>query len=170
MKEQLHVIDVLSRDFNALWIIEDKKGTCRLFRGQNSSLEEYGQAGLPLSGGFITFMQAYIKGFVAEKDQEKIQEILFDKYFFELIPQDGRPLTLNYEKIWKGETHYFQMSFARFLRTGDDSSYVILGFRNIDTIIGKEKKQQELLSVVKEQAEAIEKAKKVFLASMKQES
>jgi Tfp pilus assembly protein PilE len=165
MKEQMGIIKLLGCDFDALWVVEDSQGTCRLFQGQGSALEEYRRADISHSGEFITLMKKYIRSFVAEKDRERVAEIIFDKYFFDLIPKDGRMFNISFEGLRRGEIHYFQMCFARCARQ-DSEDFVVLGFRNVDDKVTMEKHQKELISAAMEQAEAVKKMQQLLLSNM----
>jgi hypothetical protein len=168
IKEQMGVISLLGSDYDALWVVEDKQGTCRLFQGHSSTLEEYRRADIQHSGDFFPFMQKYIRRFVAEQDRERVKEILFDKYFFDLIPQDGRMLTINYVGNRKGEEHYYQMSFAKCLYE-DKPEFIIMGIRNVDEKVKMDKYQKELLSAAEKQAQIAGKVKDLLLSSMEGE-
>lgn len=137
MREQLSVIDVLSREFQTLWIIDSKTRKCRLYRGIEESIRIFEKKDVLTESDYDVFMNKYIDNFVLEDEREEVKNIVLQGDFFSEIPNDGSIYSLNYTRNMEGNINYFQMCFAR---TFNQSGHImiILGFRNIDKIIRKE--------------------------------
>jgi signal transduction histidine kinase/CheY-like chemotaxis protein len=165
MQEQLSIIDVLSQEFQTLWVVDDNTKQCRMYRGDEESLLMPEDENTSKTATYDMLMNRYIDMFVVEDERESLKRNIFSPCFFDKIPENGSIYSINYTRILNGLTSYFQMCFARALNTSGEK-VIILGLRNIDDIVRKEMQQNEMLSTALSQAETANEAKSSFLSNM----
>ncbi len=163
MLEQLNVIEVLSHEFSSIWLVDECRRRCRMYRGTDDILRQLKKKGFRTEGNYDAFMDKYIDSFISEEYKEDIRSQVLREDFFREIPEDGSIYSLNFAKNAGGEIGYFQMCFARIQHC---ESGIVLGFRNIDATVRKEIQQNELLRDALNQVEAANQAKSTFLSMM----
>jgi signal transduction histidine kinase/CheY-like chemotaxis protein len=165
LREQFNIIDVLSQEFQSLWLIDGQERTCELYRGIPTSVKVFKEKGLLDSTDYEEVLGKYINNFVVEADREMVRNTILQKDFFYHIPQDGTMFCLNFTRNMEGKVSYFQMCFAKFYNL-NGTPQIILGYRDVDEIVKKEAKQNGLLKDAYARAEAANQAKSAFLSNM----
>ncbi|MBQ1941661.1 MAG: response regulator [Selenomonadaceae bacterium] len=106
-------------------------------------------------------IKTYADNFVAESGKEQFLHMTS----LEHLRQAKENYTFSYEKRSQQGTHYIQM-LATFIQTKDGHRTAVIGFRNIDDLIQKERSKEMALQEAFVAAEAANKAKTQFLNNM----
>lgn len=106
-------------------------------------------------------IKTYADNFVAESGKEQFLHMTS----LEHLRQAKENYTFSYEKRSQQGTHYIQM-LATFIQPKDGHRTAVIGFRNIDELIQKERSKEMALQEAFVAAEAANKAKTQFLNNM----
>lgn len=163
--KDLAMIHGLSHEYYALMMIRTKDLRMSLYRdtssGSLNTALEMGQS----KPYYESFMKNYIESFVVEEDRKRVAEETDIHVLREKISADGI-YAVSYRRVnGNGESDYRQMVFSRVLSEDGEERWV-LGFRDINELIEKERQQQKLLEDALEAAQNANKAKTVFLSNM----
>ena len=97
---------------------------------------------------------AYIDEFVADEDKDRMRRHTTTEAFLADTPDIGVN-SLTYRRIYKGESHYYQLSSAKF--TGEDGRlYLVLGFHNASPAVEAEQRKSAELATMQAIIEAAE--------------
>ncbi|MDE7246584.1 MAG: response regulator, partial [Lachnospiraceae bacterium] len=166
MKEQLAIVETLSRDYTNVFAINEELGTARIIK-----LEGYVTEGLKKDSKeeqpYAPILERYIRDRVHPEDQEDLAQALSLDKVREQISSNGEYLGSYRIQSEEGETHHFQYTYVKVGENalGKDS-FILAGFRNIDEVIRKEQEQKEVLSEALAQAQHANNAKTTFLNNM----
>ncbi|MBD5390883.1 response regulator [bacterium] len=165
MGEQLSIVEALSRDYTNVYSLDEERGIAKIIKLEGyvveglkkDSMEEY---------NYTAILESYIRTRVHPEDQkELIQSLSLEKVKEKLNTEDAYMGT--YRIVENGSVHHYQYTY---LKIGDsnygNSSFILVGFRNIDEMIRKEQEQQNILSEALAQAQYANKAKTTFLNNM----
>ena len=165
MKEQLAIVETLSRDYTNVFAVNEERATARIIK-----LEGYVTKGLKADSKeehpYAPILNQYIKDRVHPEDKEELtQDLSLDKVK-EQIDVNGE-YAGSYRVLVDGETHHFQYNYVKVGKsTLEKDSFILAGFRNIDEMIRKEQEQKEVLSEALAQAQYANNAKTTFLNNM----
>ncbi|MDE7435330.1 MAG: response regulator [Lachnospiraceae bacterium] len=165
MKEQLAIVETLSRDYTNVFAINEESGTARIIK-----LEGYVTEGLKKDSKeeqpYAPILNQYIQDRVHPEDQEYLAQALSLDKVREQISLHGEYMG-SYRIQSDGEDHYFQYTYVKVGESvlGKDS-FILAGFRNIDEVIRKEQEQKAVLSEALAQAQHANNAKTTFLNNM----
>ncbi|MCM1103764.1 MAG: response regulator [Clostridium sp.] len=161
-QRQMELVQALSIDFNLVCFVDLETGMVTPIRNDGYDGQELSQVfsgAVPLQES----MERYIRDWVHEDDREILQNALsLDMLEKELAEKSV--FFVNYRKRRGGEIVYFQMK-AVGVKT-DEGLGIVLGFRNVDEEIRRERERNSLLEEALSQAERANKAKSVFLSNM----
>ena len=165
MKEQLAIVETLSRDYTNVFAVNEESGTARIIK-----LEGYVTKGLKEDSKeeqpYAPILNQYIRDRVHPEDQEYLAQALSLNKVREQIGLNGEYMG-SYRIQEDGEDHHFQYTYVKVGESalGKDS-FILAGFRNIDEVIRKEQEQKEVLSEALAQAQHANNAKTTFLNNM----
>ncbi|MGN0009436.1 MAG: ATP-binding protein, partial [Desulfovibrionaceae bacterium] len=135
-KMHLEIIEALSRDFQNVYIVDLQQDTIRAQK-QDGRIVDASLAG---QGSYSDFCASYVAGEIHPEDAPTVLLSLHaDTIAHRLAGADDYAFTCR--TVSGGVTQYMQVKCARF----PHSSNIILGLRNIDAIIGDEKRATALL-------------------------
>ena len=109
-------------------------------------------------------MGVYIQEYVHEDDREMLKRASSIAGLKEELEKKN-VFCINYRRVWKGETVYFQMKAVR-AGIWEESHGIVLGFHSVDEDIRREMEKKNLLEDALSQANRASKAKSVFLSNM----
>ncbi|MDE6024925.1 MAG: transporter substrate-binding domain-containing protein [Lachnospiraceae bacterium] len=165
MKEQLAIVETLSRDYTNVFAINEERGTARIIK-----LEGYVTKGLKQDSReeqpYAPILNQYIRDRVHPEDQEYLAQALSLDKVREQIGSNGE-YTGSYRIQADGENHHFQYNYVKVGESElENDSFILAGFRNVDEVIRKEQEQKEVLSEALAQAQYANNAKTTFLNNM----
>ncbi|MDE7269170.1 MAG: transporter substrate-binding domain-containing protein, partial [Acetatifactor sp.] len=165
MKEQLAIVETLSRDYTNVFAINEECGTARILKLEGyvtEGLEKDSQEEQP----YAPILNQYIQDRVHPEDQEYLTQALSLDKVKEEIGLNGEYMG-SYRIQADGEEHHFQYTYVKVGESalGKDS-FILAGFRNIDEMIRKEQEQKAVLSEALAQAQHANNAKTTFLNNM----
>ncbi|MBD5154175.1 MAG: response regulator [Oscillibacter sp.] len=165
LEEQLAIVEVLSRDYTNVYAINEAQGVAWVIK-----LEGYVTEGLNRGSKeeypYAPILGTYIRARVHPEDQEELTQALDLDTVRKKLDQEGE-YTGSYRILAEDDIHYFQYTYVRFQeKSGQGSSFILAGFRNIDEMIRKEQAQKEVLAQALAQAQHANKAKTTFLNNM----
>jgi signal transduction histidine kinase/CheY-like chemotaxis protein len=164
VEEQFSIIDVLSRDYYTLLLIDGKTKQCKFYRGSEEKIQMFAQEGIFEKDDYRTVFRKYVDAFVVEKERDELKNNILQEDFLDRIPED-KIYPLNFTKDMSGTLSCCQACFGKFC--GRDGEYrIVAGFRDADEMFRKEMRQNELLHTALEQAESANKAKSAFFSNM----
>ena len=97
---------------------------------------------------------AYIDEYVADEDKDRLRRNTTTEAFLAQTPDVGVN-SLTYRRIYKGRSHYYQLSSAKF--TGEDGRlYLVLGFHDASPVVEAEQRKSAELATMQAIIEAAE--------------
>ena len=159
-RETLGVIEALSYEYQALYLVNANQNTYRTIRTNEAG--EYALAEHENDAEGALFK--YVEAFVAEEDKEKMKKASTLSNMDSYVPEKGI-YSEDFKRIDGEGFLYFQMNVARFKAEQGDA-YFVIGFRNITSMIEKEIKTQQALKDAYDVADAANRAKSDFLQTM----
>ena len=165
MREQLAIVEALSRDYTNVYAINKANSTARIIK-----LEGYVAEGLKKDSAeeydYATILGKYIQTRVHPEDQfELAKDLALDNIKERLKTEDT--YMGSYRILEDGEIHHFQYTFLKITdNEHEKGSSILAGFRNIDEVIKKEQEQNNVLSEALAEAQYANKAKTTFLNNM----
>jgi signal transduction histidine kinase/CheY-like chemotaxis protein len=164
LKEQLAIIDTISREYSNIWLIDEDKEDIRIYRKPKDSANPMEVMEFPDGSNYYEVFGKYIDLFVDDEDKEEMRDTMLNKELFSQIRGD-EVLSIRYRKTVDGATRYLQMCFAK--PAGDIvEKKIVLAVRDIDEMVRNELQQKNMLVDALEHADAANKAKTKFLSSM----
>ena len=165
MKEQLAIVETLSRDYTNVFAVNEECGTARIIK-----LEGYVTKGLKEDSKeeqpYAPILNQYIRDRVHPEDQEYLAQALSLDKVREQISSNGEYMG-SYRILEDGEDHHFQYTYVKVGENAlENDSFILAGFRNIDEMIRKEQEQKEVLAEALAQAQYANNAKTTFLNNM----
>ena len=165
LKEQLAIVETLSRDYTNVFAVNEERGTARIIK-----LEGYVTKGLKSDPKeeqpYAPILNQYIRDRVHPEDQEELAQALSLDKVREQIALNGEYMG-SYRIQEDGESHHFQYTYIKVGESAlEKDSFILAGFRNIDEMIRKEQEQKEVLSEALAQAQYANNAKTTFLNNM----
>ncbi len=97
---------------------------------------------------------AYIDNHVANEDKDRLRQHTTTEAFLAETP-DGGVHSITYRRIYKGKSHYYQLSSAKFTDK-NGKLYLVLGFHDASPIIEAEQRKSAELATMKAIIEAAE--------------
>ncbi len=160
-KQQLDIINTLSKDYENVYIINAEKET-------GITLKLDGYVSDELVNGFEHEMpyyatcKIYIKNRVYEEDREMMLEAM---KLENVLPHvlNGEEYAGTYRVVGNGEIHYYRY---KYIYTGNKDKIIIAGFQNVDEIVKDQEEQKLKLQEALETAEKASRAKTSFLFNM----
>ncbi len=165
MKEQLAIVEALSRDYTNVFAINEERATARIIK-----LEGYVTKGLKKDSKeeqpYAPILDQYIRDRVHPEDREYLAQALALDKVREEIGANGEYMG-SYRIQVDGESHNFQYTYVKVGESAlVEDSFILAGFRNIDEVIRKEQEQKAVLSEALAQAQHANNAKTTFLNNM----
>lgn len=164
LQEQNSIIEGLGSEYNTLLLLDLETEECYTYRTDEKMAVKLPIEELDSQNSYYSIFDTYIERFVHEDDRERLHSEMRLEHLDECIPAHGIH-TVNYRRILAGKKEYYQISFAR-VASGQEKEKIVIGFRNVDDMLKKEERQEELLRDALKQAEVANQAKTAFLSNM----
>ena len=161
MTMQREIIEGLSSEYYSVLLVDPQADTVTTYRaeeGEGRAIEAYfRQHDNCWSHG--------IAGYAQELITDSSREEFLQKLSLEHIRGGGRDYSFTYEKLTDSGIMYLQARVS-FVREKDGRLVAVIGTRNVDDLIKKERQQEMALQAAFDAAEAASKAKTDFLSNM----
>ena len=161
LETQSEIIEGLSAEFYSVLLVDpetDRIATYRAVDEEGRAIETHF---LRHGGCWTKGIQSYAEELVSDASRAEFLEKLSLEHF----RKDGKDYSFTYEKRSEGGMTYLQARVS-FVHESDGRLAVVIGMRNIDDLIKKERQQEMALQAACEAAEAANKAKTDFLSNM----
>ena len=106
-----------------------------------------------------------LRSYAEELLSEKSRDEFIEKLSLDHIRSDGEDYSVTYEKLTDSGIIYLQARVS-FVRENNGGFVAVIGTRNVDDLIKKERQQEMALQAAYDAAEAANKAKTDFLSNM----
>ena len=161
------VIEALTRVYDSVWIIDDYRTEhFQLYRvDKNMSHLLPAQAASKLTKVSDAF--AFYSKLVLEEDRQKFLEAVSLENIY-CNTEDRLIYSVPFRRVFESGIRYYRVEFAR-LMLEDDSSNIVLGFKDVDEEVRKEQQIQQALRDAIAAAKASSLAKTRFLSNMSHE-
>lgn len=161
IEEQSEIIEGLGSEYYSVLLVDPETDRVTTYRAE----DEDGRA---ISEYFRKHNYCWSKGirsYSEEMVSVKSRGVFLDKLSLEHIRSDGKDYSLTYEKLTDDGIMYLQARVA-FVREKDGGFVAVVGTRNVDDLIKKERQQEMALQAAYDAAEAANRAKTDFLSNM----
>ena len=161
LQEKNEIIEGLGSEYYSILIVYPQSNTVNVYRGEG----EDGRAIAKHFEKYTTNFYAGINCYMEEHLSEKCKRELKTSVDFHKILEDKIDTSITYEKMVKDGVCYLQARIA-FVQEKDGEYVVVIGTRNVDDLIKRERQQEMALREAYNVAEAANRAKTDFLSSM----
>ena len=161
MEVQREIIEGLSSEYYSVLLVNPETDVVTTYRAQDDegrAIEEY----------FRRYHNCWSKGILAYS-QELITDAsrseFLEKLSLKYIQEDGKDYSFTYEKLTEDGIIYLQARVS-FVHEKNGGLVAVVGTRNVDDLIKKERQQEMALQEAYDAAEAANRAKTDFLSNM----
>ncbi len=163
-KRQMELIHALSVDYKIVCYFDLDTGKGYALRSAKQKGEQSKSSFAEQEMSLEEAMNTYIESYVHEDDREMMRHASSVDGLKEELEKKS-VYSVNYRRVWKGETVYFQMKAVR-AGVWEESHGIVLGFHSVNEEIRREMEKKNLLEDALLQANRASKAKSVFLSNM----
>ncbi|MGN1423782.1 MAG: response regulator [Oscillospiraceae bacterium] len=161
MEAQSEIIEGLGSEYYSVLLVDPETDKVTLFRAESpdgrSIAEHFDRYDNRWSNGIHSYCE--------ENVSEVCRSEFMAKLSLERIREGGGDYSFTYEKLTEEGIIYLQARVA-FVREKDGGFAAVVGTRNVDDLIKKERQQEMALRAAYDAAEAANKAKTEFLSNM----
>lgn len=161
LEAQSEIIEGLGSEYYSVLLVNPETDTVTTYRAE----DEEGRA---IANYFRRHDYCWSRG-IRSYSQEMVSEQsrgeFLEKLSLEHIRADGEAYSFIYEKLTEDEIVYLQVRIA-FVHEKDGGFVAVVGTRNVDDLIKKERQQEMALQAAYDAAEAANRAKTDFLSNM----
>ena len=161
MMMQREIIEGLSSEYYSVLLVDPQADTVTTYRaeeGEGRAIEAYFRQ-------HDNCWSRGIAGYAQELITDSSREEFLQKLSLEHIRGGGRDYSFTYEKLTDSGIIYLQARVS-FVHEKDGRLVAVIGTRNVDDLIKKERLQEMALQAAFDAAEAASKAKTDFLSNM----
>ena len=161
METQREIIEGLGSEYYSVLLVDPETDTVTTYRAEDEDGRAIADHFLRHNGCWSKGLRSYAEELVSEESRGEFVE----KLSLDHIRADGNDYSLTYEKLTENGIIYLQARVS-FVHEKDGSLAVVIGTRNVDDLIKKERQQEMALQAAYDAAEAANKAKTDFLSNM----
>ena len=161
METQREIIEGLGSEYYSVLLVHPEEDTVTVFRAE----QEDGKTIARFFGGENCRWSQALEHYANKIVSEDSREVFLEKLSPERIRQGEGDYSFTYEMLGREEIRYTQVRVA-FVREADGALAVVIGTRNVDDLIKKERQQEIALQAAFDAAEAANRAKTEFLSNM----
>ncbi|MGN0073016.1 MAG: hybrid sensor histidine kinase/response regulator, partial [Coriobacteriales bacterium] len=158
---QREVLEGLGSEYYSVLLVNPREDSVTPFRAtgfEGRAIDEYFRVrGYRWSQG--------IKTYAEERVSPASRAEFLEKLSLEHLLSDGEDYSFTYEYTYNGDIVYLQARVS-FVWEKDGRCVAVVGTRNVDDLIKKERQQEQVLQEAFDAAEAANKAKTDFLSNM----
>lgn len=161
LETQSEIIEGIGSEYYSVLLVDPETDTVTIYRAQDEDGRAIAEHFCKHNGCWSKGLRSYAEELVSEESRgEFIEKLSLDH-----IRADGKDYSLTYEKHTDDGTIYLQARVA-FVEKKDGGFVAVVGTRNVDDLIKKERQQEMALQAAFDAAEAANKAKTDFLSNM----
>lgn len=161
MEMQREIIEGLGAEYFSVLLVDPEKDEVTVFREREAGGESIGAFCRDHGNSWSRFVTDFARECLSEASRDEFVE----KLSLEHIRAGGKAYSLTYEYLTPDGIVYYQGRVA-FVHKEDDTMAVVVGTRNVDDLIKKERQQEMELQKAYVAAETANKAKTDFLFNM----
>lgn len=145
LDNEKYILDKLSPDYVSLYRIELNSGKYEILRlSANTNARQLVGSTPHLFPDFDEYSRQYADAFILQEDKEEFLDWLSCENMKKRLSKEEK-ITYHYHSVSKEGKHSFFEAYAVKGQVDDDKFDIFLGFRNIDSILYKEKAIQKKL-------------------------
>lgn len=164
LREESVISGALSQEYSSLFKIDARTGKMSLYRTDGTGMNPKIIEQLLSVDDYDIVLSRYIDRFVVLEDRTRLRESGKLSILMERVPDSGS-YKLGYRRNMNGVISYFEMNVVKTIGSMGEVTF-ILGLRDVDDLVKKEKQQEEELRAALEDAEKANRAKTDFLSRM----
>ena len=165
LQEEMAISKALSQEYHSLFKIDADTGKMTLYRTDGLGMDrETLQKLMALEDYEGAILEQYIRMFVAPEDQERIRSSTTLSVLQKEVPDNGL-FKIGFRRILNGISSYYEMNTVKITDKNGKITF-IMGMRDVDDRVRKERLQEKKLQQAYLAAEAANKAKTDFLFNM----
>ena len=161
MEVQREIIEGLGSEYYSVLLVNPETDTVAFYRTSAEHTDSTNELLYRNRNCWSMLMQCY----AAEQVSERSRAEYMEKLSLEYIRARDEDYSVNVEVLMDGEFHYIQLRVA-YVHETDGSHVVVIGTRDVDDLIRKERQQEMALKAAYDAAEAASRAKTDFLSNM----
>ncbi|MGN1016581.1 MAG: response regulator [Faecousia sp.] len=161
LQEQSEIIQGLGSEYYSILLVDPATDRVATYRAEDEDGRAIAEHFRRLDYHWSEGLRSYARELVSEQSREEFLEKLSLEHFL----ADGKDYSVTYEKLTSGGIMYLQARVS-FVWEKDGGLAVVIGTRNVDDLIKKERQQEMALQAACEAAEAASRAKTDFLSNM----
>ena len=161
METQSEIIEGIGSEYYSVLLINPETEQVTVFRAENEDGKAIAELFDRYDYCWSKGLETYCKDYVSEICHSEFME----KLCIEHIREDGDDYSFTYEKLTADGIIYLQARVA-FVEEKSGGFVAVVGTRNVDDIMKKERQQEMALQEAYDAAEAANKAKTEFLSNM----
>ena len=161
METQREIIEGLGSEYYSVLLVDPETDTVTTYRaedGEGQAIEEYFRR-------HDNCWSKGLRGYADELISDSSRSEFVEKLSLDHIRADGKDYSFTYEKLTDDGIIYLQARVS-FVHEKDGGLVAVIGTRNVDDLIKKERQQEMALQAAFDAAEAANKAKTDFLSNM----
>ena len=161
IEAQSEIIECLGSEYYSILLVNPEDDKVTPYRA-------YEKDGMDIANYFTSYDFCWSKGLASYSEElvsEKCRKEFMEKLCLERIRKGGKDYSFTYEKLSGDGIIYLQVRIS-FVREKDGGFAAVIGTRNVDDLIKKERQQEMALQAAYDAAEAASKAKTDFLSNM----
>lgn len=160
MEIQRDIIEGLAMEYYSVLLLDPDTDIVTTFRTDECARTSDGYFAKN-NNCWSRIVKSYAKEYVSDRSREEYIEKLSTDY----IRSQKESYSVTYEALTGGKTTYLQIRVA-YVKERDGNNVVVIGTRNVDDLIKKERAQEMALQAAYDAAEAANRAKTDFLSNM----
>lgn len=161
METQREIIEGLGSEYYSVLLVNPLQDSVTTSRAQDEEGQAIAEYFRRHNHCWSRGIQSYAEEWVSESSRQEFLQKLSLEYF----RQEKKDYSFTYEKQTGGDLVYLQARVS-FVHAQDGSVAVVIGTRNVDDLIKKERRQEMALRAAYDAAEAANRAKTDFLSNM----
>ena len=161
MEMQREIIEGIGSEYYSVLLVNPETDSATVYRAQ----DEDGRAIAEYFHKYHYCWSKTIESYADEMLSDASRDEFLEKLSLEHIRADGKDYSFIYEKVTEDVITYLQVRVS-FVRETGGGFAVVVGTRNVDELIKKERQQETALQAAFDAAEAASKAKTDFLSNM----
>ena len=162
-RKNSRIVEALSDDYSAVFYIDAKTETVRLYRADEGVLQRFGDV-LNKNIKYSDMVQIYITNNALIKEEDDAYRYVECNTLIDDVKNKGI-ITFNYTRLFKGERRQYRLKAVKVEEDGEFKG-IVLGFRDVEEEYRKDIETQELLRAALEEAKHASSSKSNFLFNM----